>query len=54
MHARNPGKNLQARTAQIPMRRMGSPTQVARVIAFLASEEASFISGAIIPVSGGE
>ena len=54
MHARNPGKDLRARTAQIPLRRMGSPTEIAKVIAFLASEEASFISGAIIPVSGGE
>ncbi len=54
MHDRNPGKNLETRTAQIPLRRMGSPAEIAKVVAFLASEDASFITGAIIPVSGGE
>jgi 3-oxoacyl-[acyl-carrier protein] reductase len=36
-----------------PLGRIGEPEEVARVIAFLASEEASFITGAAIPVSGG-
>ncbi|MBW1772911.1 MAG: SDR family oxidoreductase [Deltaproteobacteria bacterium] len=35
------------------MGRIGEPEEVARVIAFLASEDASFITGAAIPVSGG-
>jgi NAD(P)-dependent dehydrogenase (short-subunit alcohol dehydrogenase family) len=36
-----------------PMGRIGEPEEVAQVIAFLASENASFITGAAIPVSGG-
>jgi NAD(P)-dependent dehydrogenase (short-subunit alcohol dehydrogenase family) len=36
-----------------PMGRLGEPAEVARAIAFLASEEASFITGAVLPVDGG-
>ena len=36
-----------------PMGRLGEPIEVARAIAFLASDEASFITGAILPVDGG-
>ncbi|NEO30818.1 MAG: glucose 1-dehydrogenase [Symploca sp. SIO3C6] len=36
-----------------PMNRIGEPEEVAATVAFLASEEASFITGAIIPVDGG-
>jgi NAD(P)-dependent dehydrogenase (short-subunit alcohol dehydrogenase family) len=36
-----------------PMGRLGEPAEVARAIAFLASDEASFITGAILPVDGG-
>ncbi|MCY0859688.1 MAG: beta-ketoacyl-ACP reductase [Sulfolobaceae archaeon] len=38
---------------RIPMGRMGRPEEVANTIAFLASEEASYINGAIIEVTGG-
>jgi 3-oxoacyl-[acyl-carrier protein] reductase len=37
----------------IPAGRMGQPDDVAAAISFLASEEAGFISGAVIPVDGG-
>lgn len=37
----------------IPMQRIGDPEEVAAVISFLASDESSYVSGAIIPVDGG-
>jgi NAD(P)-dependent dehydrogenase (short-subunit alcohol dehydrogenase family) len=36
-----------------PMGRLGEPVEVARAIAFLASDDASFITGAILAVDGG-
>jgi NAD(P)-dependent dehydrogenase (short-subunit alcohol dehydrogenase family) len=36
-----------------PMGRLGQPSEVANAILFLASDEASFITGAILPVDGG-
>lgn len=36
-----------------PMGRLGQPAEIAAVAAFLASDDASFINGAVIPVDGG-
>jgi NAD(P)-dependent dehydrogenase (short-subunit alcohol dehydrogenase family) len=38
---------------QTPLHRMGQPEEVAHVVAFLASDEASFVTGAAVEVSGG-
>ena len=43
----------QAAAAQIPVRRVGQPADVANTISFLVSEDASFISGQVIYVAGG-
>jgi len=36
-----------------PLRRIGRPEEVANVVSFLASDEASFMTGAVVEVSGG-
>ena len=44
---------LNAFAAQTMLKRLGQPEEVAEVIAFLASEKASYITGTVIDVNGG-
>jgi NAD(P)-dependent dehydrogenase (short-subunit alcohol dehydrogenase family) len=44
---------VQALAAQAPAGRPAAPEEIAEAIVFLASDRASFIQGAILPVDGG-
>ncbi len=48
-----PDKVLQHMRDQVPLGRLGRPDEIANTYAFLASDEASYINGAVIEVSGG-
>ncbi|MBE3070873.1 MAG: 3-oxoacyl-[acyl-carrier-protein] reductase [Planctomycetes bacterium] len=48
-----PEKAKEMALAAIPMKRMGSVTDVARAVCFLASDEAAYITGHVLPVDGG-
>jgi 3-oxoacyl-[acyl-carrier protein] reductase len=53
MTAALPEAQQQQYLANIPAGRFASPDEVAKVIAWLASDDAGYISGAVIPVDGG-
>jgi acetoacetyl-CoA reductase len=39
---------------QIPVRRLGQPAEIARIVVFLASDDAGFITGSTIAANGGQ
>jgi NAD(P)-dependent dehydrogenase (short-subunit alcohol dehydrogenase family) len=53
MLATIPDKVLDRLRGQIPMGRLGRPEEIARVVAFLAADESSYITGQIWSVNGG-
>ncbi len=48
-----PAAQKEALEAQIPLGRFGEPAEMAATAAFLASDEAGYITGAVVPVDGG-
>lgn len=48
-----PEKIIQAMEERVPLKRLAAPEEIANVYAFLASDEASYINGAAIEVTGG-
>ncbi|MFH1444843.1 MAG: SDR family NAD(P)-dependent oxidoreductase [Candidatus Peregrinibacteria bacterium] len=45
--------SMKAITDRVPMKRMGTPEEIAAAVVFLASEEASYVTGATLFVDGG-
>ena len=54
MYSKVPESVKEQMIASNPMNRLGKPAEIGEVIAFLASERASFLSGQWIPVNGGK
>jgi 3-oxoacyl-[acyl-carrier protein] reductase len=48
-----PEKVREAMEAQVPMQRIGQPEEYANLVCFLASQQASYITGTNIPIDGG-
>jgi 3-oxoacyl-[acyl-carrier protein] reductase len=53
MTASFPPEKVRKLKRSIPLKRMGRPEEVAHVVVFLASEGASYLTGATVPVNGG-
>jgi 3-oxoacyl-[acyl-carrier protein] reductase len=48
-----PADKLAELTSLVPMGRFGAPSEMAPLVAFLASDEAAYITGAVLPIDGG-
>ncbi|MEY2620188.1 MAG: 3-oxoacyl-[acyl-carrier-protein] reductase FabG [Pseudomonadota bacterium] len=48
-----PEKVIESMVERVPLKRLGQPEDIANVYAFLASDEAAYVNGAVLEVSGG-
>lgn len=48
-----PAEAREGYAAEIPMKRLGQPEEIANAVSWLLSEEASFVTGVVLPVDGG-
>ena len=48
-----PEEVIKGMEGKVPMKRLGQPEELANVYAFLASDESSYMNGAVLEVSGG-
>ncbi|MEY3954458.1 MAG: 3-oxoacyl-[acyl-carrier-protein] reductase FabG [Pseudomonadota bacterium] len=53
MIATVPDKVIEELAAKVPLKRLGEPEDIANVYAFLASDEAAYVNGIVIEVTGG-
>jgi 3-oxoacyl-[acyl-carrier protein] reductase len=53
MAAHAAGPTLERMLEHVPMRRMGQASEVAKLVAFLASDDAAYITGQVIAIDGG-
>ena len=49
-----PEKTVEAIVAQIPVGRLGRPDEIASLVVYLVSDEAAFITGAVLSANGGQ
>lgn len=54
IHHLNTSKDMAKRIDMIPVKRMAKASEIANAVWFLGSEENSYITGQIVPISGGE
>ena len=54
MVAAVPEEALESIKAAIPIGRLGQPDEIARAVAFLAADEAAFVTGATLSINGGQ
>ena len=54
MTQRMPSEAFETMMAKIPMGRIGTPEDVGRVVAFLASDDAAYLTGEVVNVGGGD
>jgi NAD(P)-dependent dehydrogenase (short-subunit alcohol dehydrogenase family) len=54
IHRHVPGKDLAARAALVPARRLATPTEIAESLVWFGSEANGFATGQVVAISGGE